>query len=107
MSKPKLKIRKGDQVIVTTGKDRGGKGEIIRVLPEEERVVVRGLNLAKKHRKPTQTRPGGIESIEMPIHISNVALIDPKSGGPTRIGYKILKDGRKVRVARKSGETIE
>jgi large subunit ribosomal protein L24 len=107
MSKPKLKIRKGDQVIVTTGKDRGGKGEVVRVLPEESRVVVRGLNVAKKHRKPTQSQPGGIEAIEMPIHISNVALIDPKSGGPTRVGYKILKDGRKVRVARKSGETIE
>ncbi len=107
MSKPKLKIRKGDQVIVTTGKDRGGKGEVVRVLPEESRVVVRGLNVAKKHRKPTQSQPGGIETIEMPIHISNVALIDPKSGGPTRVGYKILKDGRKVRVARKSGETIE
>ncbi|HRC25997.1 MAG TPA: 50S ribosomal protein L24 [Alphaproteobacteria bacterium] len=107
MSKPKLKIRKGDQVIVTTGKDRGGKGEVVRVMPEESRVVVRGLNVAKKHRKPTQTQPGGIESVEMPIHISNVALIDPKSGGPTRVGYKTLKDGRKVRVARKSGETIE
>lgn len=107
MSKPKLKIRKGDQVIVTTGKDRGGKGEVLRVLPEDGRLVVRGLNLAKKHRKPTQTQPGGIESVEMPIHISNVALIDPKSGGATRVGYKTLQDGRKVRVARKSGETIE
>ncbi|MCB9978407.1 MAG: 50S ribosomal protein L24 [Rhodospirillales bacterium] len=107
MSQPKLKVHKGDQVIVTTGKDRGAKGEVIRVIPADNKVVVRGLNIAKKHRKPTQTHPGGIESVEMPIHVSNVALIDPKSGTPTRVGYKTLKDGRKVRVARKSGETIE
>ena len=108
MSKIKLKIKKGDNVVVITGKDKGVKGEVLKVLPEKNRVVVQGANVAKKHRKPTQIHPqGGIESVELSMHISNVALVDPKEGKPTRVGYKILKDGKKVRVARRSGETIE
>lgn len=107
MSKVKMKIKKGDNVVVLTGKDKGVKGEVLKVLPEDGRVVVQGVNVAKKHRKPSQIHPqGGIESIELAIHVSNVALVDPKEGKPTRVGYKILKDGKKVRVARRSGETI-
>ncbi|PJB69000.1 MAG: 50S ribosomal protein L24 [Alphaproteobacteria bacterium CG_4_9_14_3_um_filter_47_13] len=106
--KIKLKIKKGDTVIVLTGKDKGVKGEILQTMPQERRVLVQGVNIAKKHRKPTQANPnGGIESIEKTIHISNVALLDPKEDKPTRIGYKTLKDGKKVRVAKRSGETIE
>lgn len=107
MAKTKLKIKKGDQVIVLAGKDKGSTGEVLKVLPEKSRVIVRGVNLVTKHKKPTQVSPGGIEKVELPIHISNVAVADPKGGVPTRIGYKTLKDGKKVRVARKSGETIE
>jgi len=108
MSKTKMKLKKGDKVIVITGKDKGAKGEILRTMPQEGRVVVQGVNVAKKHRKPTQMNPqGGIESIELPIHVSNVALVDPKEDRPTRVGYKLLKDGKKVRVAKRSGETVE
>ena len=108
MSKAKLKIKKGDKVIVLTGKDKGVKGEVLKTLPAESRVIVQGVNVAKKHRKPTQMNPqGGIENIELPIHISNVALLDPKEDKATRVGYKALKDGKKVRVAKRSGETVE
>lgn len=107
MTKPKLKIKKGDQVVVLTGRDKGAKGEVLVVLPEKRRVVVQGVNLVTKHQKPTQTSPGGIQKKELPIHVSNVALADPKSGEATRVGYKTLKDGKKVRVAKKSGETVE
>jgi len=107
MTKPKLKIKKGDQVVVLTGRDKGAKGEVLMVLPEKRRVVVQGVNLVTKHQKPTQTSPGGIQKKELPIHVSNVALADPKSGEATRVGYKRLKDGKKVRVAKKSGETVE
>ena len=106
MSRPKLKIQKGDQVVVLTGKDKGAKGEVLKVLAEKNRAVVSGVNIATVHKKPTQTTKGGIERIEKPLHISNIALADPKDGKPTRVGYTILKDGKKVRVARKSGETI-
>lgn len=106
MAQAKLKIKKGDQVVVLTGKDKGAKGEVLRVIPEEGRVVVQGVNLVTKHKKPTQFAPGGIDKVELPLHVSNVALADPKSGKPTRIGYKTLKDGKKVRVAKASGETI-
>ena len=102
----KMKVKKGDKVVVTTGKSKGARGEVLRVIPEDQRVVVQGANLVKKHRKPTQTTPGGIVSMEMPIHVSNVALIDPKSDKPTRVGYKVNKDGTKVRVAKKSGAEI-
>ncbi|MBI1256722.1 MAG: 50S ribosomal protein L24 [Chloroflexi bacterium] len=103
-----MKIKKGDEVIVLTGKDKGVKGEVLRTLPEERRIVVQGVNVVKKHRKPTQLNPqGGIETMELPVHVSNVALVDPKEGKATRVGYKTLKDGKKVRVAKRSGETVE
>ena len=107
MTQAKMKIKKGDQVVVLTGKDKGAKGEVLKVIPAESRVIVQGVNIASKHKKPTQVSAGGIEKIEKPIHVSNVALQDPKGGEATRVGYKVLKGGKKVRVARKSGETIE
>lgn len=107
MSKPKLKIKKGDQVVVLTGRDKGAKGEVLQVFPEKSRVIVQGVNVVTKHQKPTQVSPGGIQKKELSIHVSNVALADPKSGEATRVGYKTLKDGKKVRVAKKSGETVE
>lgn len=107
MAKAKLKIKKGDKVVVLTGRDRGAKGEVLKVMPEESRLIVQGVNLVTKHQKPTQVSPGGIQKKELSIHISNVALADPKSGEATRIGYKVLKDGKKVRVAKKSGEQVE
>ncbi len=107
MAQAKLKIKKGDKVVVITGKDKGTTGSVLRVIPAENRVVVEGVNVAKRHRKPGQGTPGGIEKRELAIHVSNVALADPKSGKPSRVGYKTLKDGNKVRVARKSGETLE
>jgi large subunit ribosomal protein L24 len=107
MTATKLKIKKGDKVVVIAGKDKGATGEVLRVLREENRVVVQGVNVAKRHKKPSQVSGGGIEKVELPIHISNVALADPKSGKASRVGYKALKDGKKVRIARKSGETVE
>jgi large subunit ribosomal protein L24 len=108
MAKAKLKIKKGDEVVILTGKDKGSKGEVLKVLPEERRVIVQGVNVVKKHRKPTQLNPqGGIETIEKSIDVSNVALVDPKEGKATRVGFKVLKDGKKVRVAKRSGETVE
>ena len=106
MTNPKMKIKKGDKVIVIAGKDKGLKGEVLRTLPTQQRVVVQGVNVVKKHKKPSQVSAGGIEKVELPVHISNVALADPKTGKPTRVGFKTLKDGKKVRVARKSGETV-
>ncbi|MCB1651931.1 MAG: 50S ribosomal protein L24 [Alphaproteobacteria bacterium] len=106
MTQQKLKIKKGDEVIVLTGKDKGAKGEVLKVIPAENRVLVKGVNVVTKHQKPTQFSAGGLQKKELSIHASNVALADPKSGKPTRVGYKTLKDGKKVRVARKSGETI-
>ncbi len=106
MTATKMKIKKGDQVVVLTGKFKGTKGEVLRAIPTESRVVVAGVNVMKKHTKPTQFAAGGIEDKEMSIHVSNVALADPKSGKATRIGYQTLKDGKKVRVAKKSGETL-
>lgn len=106
MTAAKLKIKKGDQVIVLTGKNKGAKGEVLRAIPTENRVVVAGVNVVKKHTKPTQFSAGGIEDKELSIHVSNVALADPKSGKATRVGYKTLNDGKKVRVAKKSGETL-
>ena len=103
----KLKIRKGDKVIVTTGKDKGKQGEVIRTIPSENRAVVRGINVAKRHQKQTAAQEGGIVSKELPIHVSNLALRDPKDGKPTRVGYKTLADGKKVRVAKRSGEVID
>lgn len=100
------KIKKGDKVIVLAGKDRGAEGEVVTVFPKDERVIVRGVNVIRKHQKQTQTQQGGIISREAPIHISNVALKDPSSGKPTRVGIKI-EDGKKMRVAKASGEVID
>ena len=102
----KLKIKKGDQVIVRTGKDKGRTGEVIEVRPADQRVKVQGINMVTRHRRPTQANAGGIEQMEAPIHISNIALIDPESNKATRVGYD-MADGKKVRVARKSGKAID
>jgi ribosomal protein L14/ribosomal protein L24 len=101
----KFKIKKGDQVIVTTGRDKGKKGEVLEVLRAQSRVRVQGINMVKRHRRATQTDTGGIISIEAPLHISNVAHIDPDSGTATRVGYEV-KDGKKVRIARRSGKAL-
>jgi large subunit ribosomal protein L24 len=103
----KLKIKKGDKVVVITGRDKGRQGEVVRVIPAENRAVVRGVNVAKRHQKQTAAQEGGIVSKELPIHVSNLALRDPKDGKPTRVGYKTLADGKKVRVAKRSGEVID
>ncbi len=103
----KLKIKKGDKVIVITGKDKGKTGEVTKVLVQENKVIVSGINMVKRHTKPSQESAGGIISKEMPIQISNVAYVDPKTNKPTRLGIKIDKDGRKVRVAKKSGEVVD
>ena len=100
------KIKKGDRVVVLAGKDKGRQGAVLRVLPKEERVVVEGLNMVQRHTRPTQADPqGGIKNKEAPLHVSNVALVDPKSGGPTKVGFRI-EGGKKVRFAKKSGEVI-
>ncbi|MEJ2516429.1 50S ribosomal protein L24 [Methyloceanibacter caenitepidi] len=102
-----LKIKKGDHVVVLTGKDKGKKGEVLKVLPSENRAVVQGVAQVRKHQRQTASQEGGIITKEAPIHISNLALEDPKDGQPTRVGYKFLKDGRKVRFAKRSGEVID
>jgi large subunit ribosomal protein L24 len=104
---PKFKIKKGDHVVVITGKDRGKKGEVLKMLPDENRAVVSGVAMVRRHQKQTAAQEGGIIAKEAPIHISNLALEDPKDGKPTRVGYKFLKDGRKVRFAKRSGEVID
>ena len=101
------KIRKGDKVVVLTGRDKGRSGEVIEVRPTEDRALVRGVNLVKRHQKQSATQEGGIISKESPIHLSNIALVDPKDGKPTRIGFKKLADGKKVRVAKRSGAEID
>ena len=107
----KLRLKKGDQVIVTTGPHRGKRGEILDVLkgdrPGDHRVVVGGINKVKRHTRPTPKSPGGIIEKEAPIHISNVAIVDPKENKASRVGFTFLEDGRKVRFARRSGEIID
>jgi large subunit ribosomal protein L24 len=103
----KFKIRKGDKVVVRTGRDKGKVGEVLRVFPEDNRALVQGVNVVRRHQKQAPGKEGGIVSKEMPIHISNIALRDPKDGKPVRVGYKVLKDGKKVRFARKSVEVID
>ena len=104
----KRKIRKDDEVIVLTGRDKGKRGAVLRIITKTDRVLVEGVNVTKRHVKPTQGDPqGGIVEREAPIHISNVALIDPESNRATRVRYKHLQDGRKVRVAARSGEVID
>jgi large subunit ribosomal protein L24 len=104
---PKLKIRKGDRVIVISGRDKGKSGEVLRVLRTDARVLVQGVNMVTRHARQTPRSPGGLIEKEAAIHISNVAHVDPKSGSATRVGYKTLQDGRKVRFAKRSGETID
>jgi large subunit ribosomal protein L24 len=102
------RIRKGDQVVVTTGSDKGRRGEVLRVIPSEGRAVVQGVNIAKLHTKPKgMGQPGGIVEKEATIHLSNLKLVDPKSGNPTKVGFRVLDGGRKVRVAKATGEVIE
>jgi large subunit ribosomal protein L24 len=103
----KFKIKKGDKVIVITGRDKGKQGEVLRVMREEGRLVVQGVHMMKRHTRASAGNPGGIIEREASIHVSNVAHRDPKSGKPTKVGYKTLKDGRKVRFARLSGEPID
>ena len=101
----KFKIKKGDQVVVITGRDKGKKGEVLEVLRAESRVRVQGVNMVKRHRRATQNDAGGIISMEAPLHISNVAHVDPDSGAATRVGFQV-KDGEKVRVAKRSGKAL-
>ena len=101
------KIKKGDRVVVLTGRDSGRSGEVISVMPKEERALVRGVNVVKRHQKQTMNQEGGIISKEAPIHLSNLAVADPKDGKPTRVGFKVLDDGRKVRFAKRSGDLID
>jgi large subunit ribosomal protein L24 len=104
---PKMKIKKGDTVVVISGRDKGRRGEVLRVLPTENRVIVQGVHVARRHTRPAMGNPGGIVEKELTIHASNVAHIDPKSDKPARVGYRTLDDGRKVRFARGSGEVID
>ena len=104
---PKLKIKKGDKVVVIAGKDKGRNGEVLRVLPKENRVLVQGVNMMKRHTKPAMGQQGGIVEREAALHVSNVSHVDPKDNKPTRVGYKTLDDGRKVRFAKRSGEVID
>ena len=103
----KFKIKKGDRVVVTTGRDKGKSGEVLGVQRDRNRVLVQGVNLVKRHQKPSQSAQGGIIEKEASVHISNVAHIDPKTDQPTRVGYRLLDDGRKVRFAKGSGEVID
>ena len=99
------KIRKGDKVVVLAGKDKGRTGEVLSVAPKDDKAIVRGVNLVRRHQKQSQSQEGGIITKEAPIHLSNIALADPKDGKPTRVGFQV-KDGKKVRVAKRSGEVI-
>jgi large subunit ribosomal protein L24 len=101
------KIRKGDKVVVMTGRDKGRTGEVIEVRPSEQRALVRGIHMVKRHQRQTAQQEGGIISKEAPIHLSNLALADPKDGKPTRVGFQFQKDGKKVRVAKRSGVEID
>jgi large subunit ribosomal protein L24 len=101
------KIKKGDKVVVLSGRDKGRNGEVVRVMPREDRALVRGVNVVKRHQKQSMKDEGGIIRKELPIHLSNIALADPKDGKPTRVGFKILDDGRKVRFAKRSGDLID
>lgn len=103
----KMKIKKGDQVIILAGKDKGRKGEVLKAMPKDGKVIVQGINIVKRHTKPTQTNAGGIISKEAAIQVSNVAIVDPKTDKATKIGYKVDANGKKVRIAKASGEVID
>ena len=100
------KIRKGDKVVVLAGKDKGRTGEVLSVQPKEDKALVRGVNMIRRHQKQSQSQEAGIITKEAPIHLSNIAIADPKDGKPTRVGFQVQKDGNKVRVAKRSGEVI-
>jgi large subunit ribosomal protein L24 len=102
-----VKLKKGDKVIVLTGKDRGKKGDIVKSLPQEDRVIVQGINMMRRHTRPSATAAGGIVEKEASIHISNLAIVDPKENIATRVGFRTLDDGAKVRYAKRSGEVID
>jgi large subunit ribosomal protein L24 len=101
------KIKKGDKVVVLSGRDKGRTGEVLKMMPKEDKAVVRGVNLVRRHQKQSAQAEGGIITKEAPIHVSNLALADPKDGKPTRVGFRIQEDGKKVRVAKRSGELID
>ena len=101
------KVKKGDKVVVIAGRDKGRTGEVLKVFPEESRVLVSGVNTVTRHQKPNQAEPGGIKRFEAPIHVSNVAIADPRDGKPTRVGFKTDEHGRKYRFAKRSGESID
>ncbi len=101
------KIKKGDKVVILAGRDKGRSGEVLQVIPKEDRALVRGVNMVKRHQRQTQTQEGGIISKESTIHLSNLAIADPKDGSASRVGFKVLDDGRKVRVAKRSGDLID
>jgi large subunit ribosomal protein L24 len=101
------KIRKGDKVIVLNGRDKGRTGEVFEVRPAENKALVRGVNMVKRHQRQSMNQEGGIISKEAPIHLSNLAVADPKDGKPTRVGFRVLEDGRKVRFAKRSGDLID
>ena len=101
------RIRKGDRVIVRTGRDKGKVGEVLRVVPKEDRVVVQGVNVVTRHQRPSQLDPGGIKRFEAPIHVSNVSHVDPRDGKATRVGFHVDEHGRKTRIAKRSGESID
>ena len=103
----KLRIKKGDEVIVLTGREKGKKGSVLKVMRKDQRLLVQGVNMVKRHTRPSQANPGGIIEKEGSLHVSNVAHVDPKTGEPTRVGYRYLDDGRKVRFAKRSGEIID
>ena len=101
------KIRKGDRVVVLAGRDKGRTGEVIAVRPDEGRALVRGVNMVKRHQKQSAQQEGGIISKEAPVHLSNIAIADPRDGKPTRIGFKVLTGGKKIRIAKRSGAEID
>ncbi|GGA55314.1 50S ribosomal protein L24 [Nitratireductor aestuarii] len=101
------KIKTGDKVVVLTGRDKGRTGEIVKMMPKDDKAVVRGVNLVRRHQKQSAQTEAGIITKEAPIHVSNLALVDPKDGKPTRVGFRVLEDGKKVRVAKRSGEVID
>ena len=101
------KIKKGDRVVVTTGRSKGVVGEVLKVLPDRDRAIVQGVNVVKRHTRPSQTNAGGILEKEAPINLSNIAIVDPKDDKPTRVGFRVLEDGRKVRFAKRSGEVLD
>ncbi len=107
MAPPKLKVKKGDHVVVIAGRDKGKRGEVLKVIPDENRALVQGINVVRRHQKQTPQQDGGIVAKEAPIHVSNIALEDPADGSPSRVGFKFTEDGRKVRFAKRSGETID